>query len=211
VLIHQPHHPHANHAGYVREHRLVMEKKLGRFLQPTEVVHHKDDNRQNNDPSNLELFPNNTAHLAATLKGKRPNWTDDGLRRMQQGLEKIRCKQLPPPEAIAEMYQTMSADEIARQFGCSQGAVASRLRAVGVKLRSNKDRFSHKWPTPDEARQMLATMSPTEMAQSLGKKTKSLYAWLTRNGVSWRHRTYLSRSPQSTSTEDQTQPLYVLE
>src|SRR4030095_11407521 len=38
------------------EHRLVMERKLGRQLIPSELVHHKDENRSNNDPDNLELL-----------------------------------------------------------------------------------------------------------------------------------------------------------
>lgn len=36
-------------------HREVMEHKLGRKLKPGELVHHKDENKINNDPSNLEL------------------------------------------------------------------------------------------------------------------------------------------------------------
>jgi len=36
-------------------HREVMEKKLGRKLRPGELVHHKDGNKRNNDPGNLEL------------------------------------------------------------------------------------------------------------------------------------------------------------
>ncbi len=40
---------------YVKEHRDVMEKMLGRKLDSSEQVHHRDGNRQNNDPSNLEL------------------------------------------------------------------------------------------------------------------------------------------------------------
>lgn len=50
-----PNHPNANNLGYVREHRLVMEKFLDRFLKPNEVVHHIDGNTLNNDLSNLKL------------------------------------------------------------------------------------------------------------------------------------------------------------
>jgi len=39
----------------IREHRLVMELALGRRLLPSEIVHHKDDNKLNNDLDNLEI------------------------------------------------------------------------------------------------------------------------------------------------------------
>jgi hypothetical protein len=81
VLIRRPDHPHASHK-YVREHRLVMEEHLGRFLLPTEVVHHRDSDKQNNVLSNLELFDSNGAHLAHELKGRTPNWTPDGWARI---------------------------------------------------------------------------------------------------------------------------------
>lgn len=38
------------------EHRTVMEKRLGRNLSFNEVVHHKDNDKRNNDPDNLELM-----------------------------------------------------------------------------------------------------------------------------------------------------------
>lgn len=41
--------------GYVLEHRLVMARKLGRQLLPSETVHHKDGDQLNNDPDNLQL------------------------------------------------------------------------------------------------------------------------------------------------------------
>jgi hypothetical protein len=41
---------------YKAEHRLVMEQKLGRELGRWEAVHHRDHNRSNNDPDNLELL-----------------------------------------------------------------------------------------------------------------------------------------------------------
>lgn len=42
--------------GQRHEHRTVMEEKLGRPLLPGEIVHHRDDNKRNNDPDNLEVM-----------------------------------------------------------------------------------------------------------------------------------------------------------
>lgn len=49
-------HHAADVRGYAYEHRLVAEKMLGRALDPGEQVHHKDGNKQNNDPDNLEVL-----------------------------------------------------------------------------------------------------------------------------------------------------------
>ncbi len=62
IKIHSPQHPHHDNAGYVPEHRLVMEKHIGRYLIPEEVVHHIDGNKQNNIIKNLLIFSNNSKH-----------------------------------------------------------------------------------------------------------------------------------------------------
>jgi len=69
VLVHMPEHPNANRHGYVREHRVVMEQKLGRFLDRKEVVHHFDGTTDNNVPENLGLFRSNGEHLRVTTTG----------------------------------------------------------------------------------------------------------------------------------------------
>lgn len=54
--LHKPEHPGADAKGYVREHILVAEAVLGRFLTAHEVVHHKDGDKTNNKPENLEVM-----------------------------------------------------------------------------------------------------------------------------------------------------------
>lgn len=56
-------HHQADSKGYAYEHRLVAERIIGRDLKSFEIVHHKDGNKQNNEPSNLEIVVGNAAHF----------------------------------------------------------------------------------------------------------------------------------------------------
>ena len=75
VMVYMPDHHEANYKGLVREHRLVMEEKLGRKLKKAEVVHHKRKSfPADNRPSNLQLFSSHAEHMrheTTSFKRKR--------------------------------------------------------------------------------------------------------------------------------------------
>lgn len=62
ILIYSPDHPFCDSQKYVFEHRLVMEKIIGRYLLPKEVVHHINSITSDNRPENLMVFSNQHAH-----------------------------------------------------------------------------------------------------------------------------------------------------
>jgi hypothetical protein len=55
----------------VHEHRTIAEQKIGRKLKPGEIVHHKDHNKRNNDPENIEVLASQSEHCKVHGFGKK--------------------------------------------------------------------------------------------------------------------------------------------
>ena len=64
VLVRQPVHPRAFSNGYVYEHIIVAEEALGRMLGHGEIVHHRNGDKADNRPENLEVLASIRHHRA---------------------------------------------------------------------------------------------------------------------------------------------------
>lgn len=75
MMLYMPEHPFSNKQGYIAEHRVVMEKKIGRYLFKFEKVHHKGtlyplgskENKHDNREENLILVDNHSHKIMEEL------------------------------------------------------------------------------------------------------------------------------------------------
>ena len=56
VMLWEPTHPNRSYKGWQPEHRLVVEKVLGRYLTPIEQVDHINGVKDDNRPENLQVL-----------------------------------------------------------------------------------------------------------------------------------------------------------
>jgi len=63
VFLYAPNHPYRNKDNQVAEHRLIAESVLGRYLKPTEAVHHVNEKVDDNRRPNLVACESNSYHM----------------------------------------------------------------------------------------------------------------------------------------------------
>lgn len=125
--VHRPNHPRAHASGYVKRATVVMEEVLGRFLGSDEVVHHKDKNRENDAPENLECMTISEHHRHHMMERPRKPPPE-----RQPGHPSNRRYNWPSDADLADMWSRMSLRKIAAVVGCGHKAVENRLKRRGL-------------------------------------------------------------------------------
>ena len=79
IAVYSPNHPFKQGKGYVLKHRLIMEKKIKRYLTEIEVVHHINGTRKDNRIENLWLFSSNKEHTSyeKNVQLTYEKWTEE--------------------------------------------------------------------------------------------------------------------------------------
>lgn len=116
-----------------REHRVLMERHLGRKLEPWELVHHKDGNPQNNAIENLELVEwgaHTTEHHKGGRKSEDTRRSLEAFALMREELKRERAVKTGLLEALIELADC-GAEAWGEDRPCVKWARAAITKATG--------------------------------------------------------------------------------
>jgi predicted DNA-binding protein (UPF0251 family) len=138
VFIHLPEHPYAGKDGYVAEHRLVMERHIGRYLQPWEVVHHVNEIKNDNRVENLIVMSasDHTKHHHIGSKRSaeiRAKIAEKARNRFHHKSEHPSYKVVALEELEKMIYSGVKVKDICSQLGITRRTFHNKLVEFGIK------------------------------------------------------------------------------
>lgn len=158
IMVYMPSHHRAKVNGMVYEHILVAERKLGRMLKPKEVVHHEDEDKQNNNPDNLYVFKTDSDHIRYHHNGIKIKVDDYYVSPSKSGICEIcnkyfeysyssqtgkfcsvECSKVsqrrverPTKDELLNLIKNESFLEIGRMYGVSDNAIRKWCKEYGL-------------------------------------------------------------------------------
>ena len=202
-----PDHPGANRWAHMFQHRLVAEHYLGRRLLQTECVHHVDENKLNNHPSNLMAFPSFGAHQRHHQRLRQIRFQPGFAKRLRPLAEDphVSLAQAGKALGICEMTVRKACQDLgvhwksAGQADLSEQSVREALRgrttaeaatALGTSHGTLRNRFPHllsQRASPgileahkEEIRSLAKHMRAQEIGAKYGVNPETVRVWLHR-------------------------------
>ena len=143
LYVYQPNHPMSNASGKIYVHRYNAERHYGIKLTSDLVVHHKDENKLNNEPDNLQIMTheehgkhhnNDRVEISCSHCGEivliKPS--SDGKYCSHLCYSLANRKFDITKESLQKLVDEKPITHIAKLFGISDVAIHKRCKILGI-------------------------------------------------------------------------------